>query len=217
MSMIDEKKKTLAEFLGCSENDIVYQSDWDAFEVNDEEYRVLDEEEARQAMYEDQESFIDDLGIGGYTQEFRDWIVENALDQSWFEEALQESAEYYYNDIADEDSDEYENQLIAEAVELGVIPESDIDENGKYIGDFDIYNIASMCAATQMEKIYNYVEEFASEYGWEEVKNVVEQHPNIIDIDAITDEIIDWDGYGVLATYDGKDYEENRFHILRIN
>ena len=89
MSMIDEKKKTLAEFLGCSENDIVYQSDWDAFEVNDEEYRVLDEEEARQAMYEDQESFIDDLGIGGYTQEFRDWIVENALDQSWFEEALQ--------------------------------------------------------------------------------------------------------------------------------
>lgn len=210
MSMIDEKKKTLAEFLGCSEDDIVYQGDWDAFEVNDEEYRVLDEEEARQAMHDDQEAFIDDLGIEGYTKEFRDWIVENALDQSWFEEALRESEEYYYDDIAEED-------LIEEAVELGVIPESDIDEDGKYIGDFDTEDIYSMCVDAKMEKIDDYVEEFALEYGWDAVKDVVKEHPNIIDIDAITDEIIDWDGYGILATYDGEDNEENGFHILRTN
>ena len=107
--------------------------------------------------------------------------------------------------------------MIAEAVELGVISESDIDEDGKYIGDFDIYNIASMCADVKMDEIYDYVEEFASEYGWDAVKDAVKEHPNIIDIDVITDGIIEWDGYGILATYDGKDYEENGFHILRTN
>lgn len=224
MSMIDEKKKTLAEFLGCSEDDIVYQSDWDAFEVNDEEYRVLDEDEARQAMREDQESFIDDLGIGGYTKEFQEWIYENALDQNWFEGVCGEFYDSYYEDIAEEDSDKYESRLIEEAVELGVIQESDIDENGKYTGDFDVYNIESMCSATTVDKIRdeydgNFVEWYIDSFGKGELKYVANHYKDEIglDIDAITDEIIDWDGYGNLAIYDGEDNELNGFHILRTN
>ena len=39
---------------------------------------------------------------------FRDWIIENAIEEDWFEEALRETEEHYYNDIAEESSDEYE-------------------------------------------------------------------------------------------------------------
>ena len=220
-----EKKEALAKYLECEVDDIQdgYRDDY--FEVNGKEYRVLTNDEADQAVVDDIEDFIDDVGIGGFTKAMQNWIVYNAiLPSDWFSDAQRESAEYYVQDIEDENDDTYENRLIAELVENGYLDEEndfhfdEDDEDQEYPllnDDVDLEDakeeyIDSMCDEDP-------VEWYRFNFGDRELRQLIREGGIYLDYEAIADEVMSWDGRGnSLATYDGDEIElEDGYYAYR--
>ena len=202
------KAKALADYLKIPVEKVKV-SEYDTFQTPDGEFTVMTEDEADDALYDDVENLIYDLGIEGFSEDFRDWIIENALDQSWFEEAEHESNLYYAEDIKLEDDDEYGNRLNQECVEAGIISEDDIVD-GEYVGDLELVDELADYMTEENRKYYrgDWVQWDADNFGWDDIKHLIRQGTVDLDIKAIADEVKDWDGYGNnLASWDGKTVE----------
>ena len=113
-----EKLLALADYLEVDPETITeLDSEWhgipdSAFITEDgEEYCVLDEVEADDAMLSSVENFIEECGIDGFSEYFQDWIKDNAVDSDWFEEAFKEDARYYAEDIWEEEDNKYRNKM----------------------------------------------------------------------------------------------------------
>lgn len=198
---MEEKIKALAKYIDVDPSIIEYNEDDDSYEAIGDRFHIYDEDEANQAAKEYIENFIDELGIEGFTQEFQDWIKENALDQDFFKDLFVESYTYYVDDIESEDDDQYENRLIAELIQNGIIEDGDQDEE-----DFDLDDAKAQYVTKLVDGIDDYVQEYIFQFG--DTEDLIRQNPNIIDIDAIVEEAIDWDGRGhFLAWYDGKELD----------
>lgn len=218
MAELQDKITALAAFKEVSPEDITFRGDdtespsyWDEYSVDGEDYLVMTEDEADDALKEDLENFIDDLGIDGFTPQFQDWIKENAIDQDWFEEACEESERFYAEDIQSE-----EGRLVEECIEAGIISADDLDEDGEYTGDLDLVDEYSQYLVERIRDDYDgdFVKWYQDEFG--SLKEV--QDRIALDIDAIVEEVKSWDGYGNnLAVYDGKEHEQNGFYIFRVN
>ena len=206
------KAKALADYLEIPVEKVKY-SEYDTFQTPEGEFTVMTEDEADQALYDDVESFIDNLGIEYFTENFRDWIIENALDQSWFEDAEHESNMYYAEDIESEDDDEYGNRLNQECVEAGIISEDDIVD-GKYVGDLELVDELADYMTEENDKYYrgDWVQWYADNFGWSDLKHVIKSQGIDLDIQAIADKIKDLDGYGnSLASWDGETLELDHY------
>ena len=104
MVSTEERIKALATYLGVEEDEITEGYDDTVFEVNGEEYRVLDDDEADEAVVNDIESLIDDIGLEAFTPAMRDWIVENAIyNVDWFDDALEDDMNFYVSDLSDDE------------------------------------------------------------------------------------------------------------------
>lgn len=168
-------------------------------------YWVLDEDESWQAVYDYIESYIDELGLyGAFTPDFVSWIEDHALDQEWFKDWFYESYSSYAEDIEYEDDAIYGNRLNAECIEHGVISEDEIVD-GEYIGDEDLYELLATAMVEDIEKgTTSFSEEFEFQLGNDSLSQVLKEHPSLLDLDAVVDEAIKWDGYGhFIASWDG--------------
>lgn len=150
------------------------------------EYIVAqNDEEVFNACKEEIEGLIDDVGI----MESLNWdnmggIEKYLSNPDYFEEALRESYENYVQDIANE-----EGRLQEEMNEAGVTtPEEYVD----YL----------------MNQIDNYAEEFEFQFGKESLTAALKEGYVSLDMDAVTEAVIDTDGAGhILSSYDGKEIE----------
>lgn len=227
MAKQSEKIEALAKYLGCDPSEIVEGYDSDHFEYDNEEYAVYTDEEADEATYNDIENFIDDVGIEGFTQSFQDWIFNFALNDDWFADAQRESAEFYVNDIEDEGSDTYENRLIEELVDNGIIDEEDfhyaeddeLEEHPLLNDDIDLDDakeelIDSMCEEDPIEW---YRWNFG--FGRDFTDMLKKGYGPSLDMDAIVKECIEQDGRGhFLGYYDGDEIElDNNLFAYRQN
>jgi len=218
MPNAEERINALANYLEVDPSTIKVAGDYtdNIYETEDgEEYWVGNEDEAREATKEDIENFIDDLGIEGFTPDFRDWIYENAIDLD-LEEYVLEDYLSYAKDIEDEPDDEYGTRLAAECVEAGLISEEDF-ENGEYTGDEDLEELLGQHLAGQVD---NYAEWVVNNFGSDYLKDFLDKYGyGSIDYDAITDEAISWDGIAhFLARYDGEEIElEDGLYAYRQN
>lgn len=227
MATLEEKIAALAKFKGVSPDQITftgsdpdYPDKWDEFEVDGETYTVMDEYEADEALKEDVEGFIDDVGITGFTPNFLEWIKSNALDSDWFEDACRESDEFYAQDIADESGDTYASRLIDECVDAGIITPDDIDENGEYTGNLNLEEEYAEYLTNRTDSYYagDFVQWYIDDFGDRELDELIAHGSVSYDLDAIVDEIKSLDGYGNnLARYDGFENEEDGLYIFRQN
>lgn len=222
---MEEKILALAELLGIDESEII-QSEYneDEYEISDgREYLVLTEDEADDAFYRSEMELIDDIGVCGFNPGFQDWIFSNCLsDTDWFEDAYREMDESYSYDIADEYDDTYGNRLVQECYDAGLIDDDDfgVDENG----DVDYRDcqlstdeLAERLTDYLVDSIDDFVEEFKFDFGEEELNTVVERN-NLIDWDAVIEEIKELDGRGLtLAGWDGEELEWDDYYIYRTN
>lgn len=150
------------------------------------EYIVAqNDEEVFNACKEEIEGLIDDAGI----TESLNWdnmggIEKYLSNPDYFEEALRESYENYVQDIANE-----EGRLQEEMNEAGVTtPEEYVD----YL----------------MNQIDDYTEEFIFQFGKESLTAALKEGYVSLDMDAVTEAVIDTDGAGhILSSYDGKEIE----------
>lgn len=100
MARISDKAIELAELLEVAPT-AVEETTYGTFSINDdesehdgEEYYVYTDEEAERAFKEAEEELIDELGIGAFSEDFRQWIFENAIDEGFLDDALYEEREY---------------------------------------------------------------------------------------------------------------------------
>lgn len=110
MARISDKAIELAEFLGVAPT-AVEETTYGSFSINDdesdhdgEEYLVYTDSEADDAFKTAEEELIDDLGIGAFSEDFKQWIFEYALDEGFLDDALYEEREYFEGEDDSEDS-----------------------------------------------------------------------------------------------------------------
>ena len=221
----DERIQALAEYLEIDSSEIsnIYSYE---YETPEGDYLVVDEYEARKLAEDDIENFIDELGLDSFTPEFKDWIIMNALDNEWFEEAVRESYEYYVEDIEDEASSiGYENRLIEEMHDHQVLSDDDFEEGEDGEPDLttlkdgvDIDDLKEEFIDLLMENVGNPVDYCGDNFGWDWVTEAATTR-NLIDMDEVVEQCIYLDGIAhFLARYDGEEHElGNGLYAYRTN
>ena len=207
---VENKINALASYLECDPEEITID-EWDSnvLKTPDGEYAVYTDEEADRAAVEYEEGIIDDLGLEAFTDSFLSYVLCYCVDDSYFEDICREDYSYYAEDIKYESDDEYGNRLNQECIEAGLISESDIDEDGDYIGDEDLVDLLAEHHVEITKQNYDsFADWYFSELGIDSMNAVIKENPDLLDIEAITDELISWDGRGhILSFYDGKEIE----------
>lgn len=192
-----DKKEYLEKELGVT----VTETNDDYFETEDgEEYRVLDYDESVDAVKEETESLMDDIGFDAFTPEFRDWIFQNAADEDFLHDVVREDFEFYVEDIMDD-----KERFLDELKENGLLEEdATVDDIPDGIEDDLVDKLTEDVVNDYTSDLYDYL---TDSFGTQEVYDMIIRN-NAVDIDKIVEKEIDWDGFGhFLAEYDGKEIE----------
>lgn len=194
----DEEQKllALAKYLGCDADECEAPGGNQFITPDGCEYYVVTEEEAEQLAREDIENLFDELGLDSFTDYFRSWIINNALDQEWFKEAVEESTIAYVDDIGYEDG-----RLEEELLDRGIITEDDIADG------YDVDKAKEEYVEALMSDIDDYVEYCGFNFGWDWVTQVATRE-RLIDMDAVVEQCIMEDGIAhFISRYDGEEHD----------
>lgn len=202
----EERIQALANYLGIETSEIfnTYENE---FETPEGDYLVVTEDEARELAEDDIRNLFDELGLESFTPYFRDWIIMNALDTDWFEEAVRESYEAYVDDIKYE-----EGRFEEEILDAGIISEEDI-ENG-----YDEDEASEKYVEYLVENAGDPVDYCGDSFGWDWVSEMADTH-DLFNMDEIVEQCIQEDGIAhFIARYDGDEIElENGLYAYRTN
>jgi hypothetical protein len=222
----DERAVALATYLDIEVDDITNNGGTSYETPDGEEYLVVTEDEARDIAEESIQSIFDDLGLESFTETFQDWIQENALNSDWFEDAMRESFDSYVSDIESEDSDTFDNRLIEELFdnELLTIDDFEQDEDeeteyptGELKDDVDLESLKERYIDKLCDQ--DAIDWYRDNFGDADLREVLKENPNIIDMETVVDRAIDVDGIAhFIATYDGDEIElDNGYYAYRTN
>lgn len=225
-----EKLLALADYLEVDPETITeLDTDWhntpdSAFITEDgEEYCVLDEVEADDAMLSSVENFIEECGIDGFSDYFQDWIKDNAVDSDWFEEAYKEEARYYAEDIWTEEDRKYGNRLIQEMYSEDMLTDDDFehDEDDEPMFDeclLDQDELVEKYVDNRVNNEDDYIQYFRDIFGEQAFTDIVKKE-NLLDVDEIAKELTSVDGRGPsLSYYDGEEHDlGNGYYAYRVN
>lgn len=223
---VEKRIKILADYLEISADNIEFDGDednpdykYEQFYTENGSYYIMTEEEADEAHLEYIENFVEEMGIEGFSLEFQEEIEEEYLNQDIFEEICNE---YYYTYAADIESETYQttyiNRLIDECVDMGIISEDDLDEDGDYKGSIDLVEEISDRLVESVEEDYdgNYAKWLVDQVGHEELRIIINKNPNILDTEAISEACIRYDGYGNnLASWDCRTIEYDDYYLFK--
>jgi hypothetical protein len=178
------------------------------FESNVGDYFVFDDyDDAEAEAIEYEESLIDDIGIPENYREDEDFV-----DVDWFNDAMKEGWESVCEDYASEGSREYENRLVEECMDAGLIDDTDFEEDE--FGDPDYNN----CTVDEYELVdrlsdhmcgwyHNGIQWYLEHFGEDGFVEACE-HYGLYNKEAFAKFVVDTDGCGqALAGYDGNEIE----------
>lgn len=217
--LVDEEKATEEEL---AEITPAYKDE--EFETPYGDYLVLTEDEASDLALEEVKALLEEEGVDILNTDNID--IDSFVEEDWFRDALEESNQYYAEDILSESDRTYDNRLVEECYSNDLISDDDfeLDEDGEI--DY------TKCQLDSDELIEMYVEylnnlirdpirEFIDNFGSEEFNRAVKEY-GLVDMDALAKEVINLDGRGPsLASYDGEEREIESngewFYIYRTN
>lgn len=175
---------------------------------NGEDWYVFnDYDDAVKAATNDVLMYLDDMGVDGINLDMTKYV-----DEDWFEDAERESFENYCYDIANEGDDTYDNRLVQECYDEGLIDDSDFEEDEDGEPNYeecliDTDELTERYVENHMNSITNFVQEFIFQFGTDEFNDVVKRY-NLIDFNELAEDIVDIDGpANSLARYDGNENE----------
>lgn len=223
---VKRKREELAKYLEILSEEIQVE-DEDSKEKYNEYYTpkgtyyVMDEEESTEAVKDDIESCLDDMGISAFTPSFQERIFEKYVeDEGVLEEYCSENMGGYAEDIETETYQTiYANRLIDECVEHGLISTEDINANGEYTGKLNLVETLTDYLVEDVRQGYNsFAEWFRFEFGDDELRELYKNGHLKLDIDGIVAECIEVDGYGhFISHWDGKTIELENFYAYKEN
>jgi hypothetical protein len=197
--VVDSKIKY--EFV-ASDGDVEYR----VFQSEDDAEQIA-VEQVREDMEETPENFN------------QDFIADYVDGRDFFTEALNEMNYSYANDIQTESDDRYENRLIAEMVENGLMDEEDAESgNADELADYYKDDYVSLLTEGQLNEGANGLQHFIDNFGEEEAMRMVIEN-NLIDIERASTDAVGVDGIAhFLSSYDGETlYLSNNYVAYRIN
>jgi hypothetical protein len=227
-----KRARLLAEFIDSKPEEVTIETygNTDEYHLDGSEYLVLDDDEADQAALDDVKDFLDDCGIGGFTDSFREYIMENCVNSEAFFRDIYDDE---YNNIL-ESLDSYrsfaeDDWLVSEAksrFEDGQIPADAFPSMGDYEDPNEYFEsseapdeIFDMMIELdfkeeladeitpkyfeQWDNAYEFLEEI---YGSNDSSSIMKTLDSYMDEDAICKEAVDADGRGhFIAKYDGEE------------
>ena len=93
----DVAGKALANYLDIPLEDLDYVGD-DIYETQDTSYIVCDEDEAYKRAVDEIKMLVDDMGLDAFTPHFKDWIIDNAIDEDAIDDIIEQEIEYFEDD-----------------------------------------------------------------------------------------------------------------------
>lgn len=208
----DIRKTTLAEYLGVPVESIEDGYNEKVFEVDGDEWLVVTYEEAEEEAEESIRNIFDDIGLESFTESFRDWIINNAVDTNEIEDWMLDSYRSYVDDIEYENDYTYGNRLIQELYDNGLLKDDDFEvEDGEILydelKDSIILDDKKEEYAQQLADSNNPMDWLHEIYTDEEIGKILEEN-NLIDMDAVVEECIRQDGIAhFISTYDGVEHD----------
>lgn len=221
---MEEKIMALADFLELKPEEIK-QSEYDENtfvtdnEYVEEEYLVFDDyDDAEEAAKQDVLSLFDDLGLDSFTESARSYIIDNFMDRDFFSDALKENFENYADEIEDENDYEYENRLVKECVDAGIITEEEAENEEYDMGELKEKYVDYYCDDWKGKEADYFIDNFGSldeAFG----RDIVESN---LDLNAMAEWAVEEDGVAhFIARYDGKEneheYDGTTYWIYRTN
>jgi len=206
--------KALAKELDINEEDIEVNT-WGGghvFTTPEGDFWVGNYDDAYDAAYEWIEDIYDDMGLESFTESFRDYILSNLINWDPIEDDMRESYYYYIEDIENENDSEFENRMIQEMYDEGILSDDDFEEID---GDIDYSTLKdSVNIEDKKEEFLDYLCDNIDVQEWvkqtftpEDFSKYVEDN-GLIDLDAVIRECIREDGIAhFLASYDGVEHE----------
>ena len=205
--------KALANYLNIDESEIELSS-WGGghnFITPDGEYWVGTYDEAYEAARDEIEQIYDVMGLEAFSESFQEYILDNFIDWNAFEDDMTEYYRSYIDDIESEGDSEYDNRLLAEMVDAGILTDEDFIVDGE-----DEWAEKTLSSSVDLEykkdEFLEYlcdnmdVEDFVKDmYDTETLSKVVADN-GLIDLESVIDECISEDGIAhFLASYDGEE------------
>lgn len=194
---------------------------WDrnTFEIEDQEWSVLTADEAEEAAHADIEESINELGLEAFTEDMQTWILNNALDADWFDEACREGCDFQVENMSSDEVIEWgiDHDLTTEDEAYGKDEDGEVDYSDP---NYDIVDdIKARMVDDAYDSISDPIEWFRDNFGEDAIQDRVKDGSIDLDIDAIVDECIRWDGIGhFVSRYDGEEVElDNDFFGYRQN
>lgn len=93
----DVAGKALANYLDIPLEDLDYIGD-DIYDTQDTSYIVCDEDEAYKKAVNEIKMLVDDMGLDAFTPHFKDWIIDNAIDEDAIDDIIEQEIEYFEDD-----------------------------------------------------------------------------------------------------------------------
>ena len=195
------RKQALANYLEVNVEDIEDNGD-NEFSVNGETYLVLTDEEADDVFDERVREYWEDYGLDGINGYLRDWILENALDESECEDLVRDEI---YNSVYDWMSDD---EVVDECESEGIVDYDEVyDEDGELRDDIDFDDLRERLVDERFGQIDNYGEYLIDAgYGEETLQEYIDDE---LVIDALKDDLdVNGSGRGSeIAYYDGEEHD----------
>ena len=197
--MKNEKVVALLNEVFAGENiESINVVDDNTIEINKQLFLVFDNNEADDYYYDFQKEIIDDLGLDSFSDSFQDSIINNYIDTDYFFNIMNESNEFYLDDIENEPSLTHDNRLEEE------IEDHNCSTREEYL-------------ALLNSNYDNAVDWYRDNFGDEEFKEYIKENAHLIDWDGVIEECKNIDGRGIIANYDGCEIElENGYFAYRI-
>jgi len=174
------------------------------FALPDTKYRLFfDRDDAVDYAIDLEENLLDEVKPSKEDIErWRNMFGTDWFDEDWFKDCLQESYEYTYDDLNEEDAIE---ELLRREIIEDTEEYFDLDEDGEIdhsLPKFDVQDYKDQYVEKMMGEIDDYVEEYIFQYGTEEIENHINTR-------KLAEKIIETDGpESMIAGYDGVEREE---------
>lgn len=219
-NMMDEQNFSLDDIHSCSERR--YGSGVEV-EIGNQEWLFLDDTEADMEAERSIQDLIDDVGVTS----INGW--ENYIDSDFFDDAMEESNRFYAENIANERSRRFENRLVEECYDNGLIDDDDFDKQREFgieeeTDEID-YDNCLLDNDELIDRLVDYmnsrerdsVEWYRSNFGNEQLSEMAIQN-NAVNMDELIHYVIDSNGRGhILSSYDGNEYDFNNIFYYRTN